>query len=73
MLKVFKVNEDVKAWLDFLLVLIVRGGAMALGGWAVSKLLEESWSSSPVAVSLVYGFLLILGLGRLHMIVEKWP
>ena len=66
-------NEGAKAWLDFLLVLIVRGCAMTMGGWAVSKLLEESWRSSPVAVSLVYGFLLILGMGGLHMIVEKWP
>lgn len=73
MQRVLEVNEDVKAWLDFLLVLIVRGGAMALGGWAVSKLLEESWRSSPIPISLVYGFLLILGLGHLHMMVEKWP
>jgi len=66
------VNEDVKGWLGFIVVLIVRGSIMTLAGWAVVLLVGEAWRSS-VALSLVGGLLLILGVGLLYTIMERWP
>ena len=61
-----------KAWLDLLLVLIVRGGIMTLAGWFVVLMVSEIWSFS-VALSLVLGLLLLLGVGLLYTVLEGWP
>jgi len=61
-----------KAWLDLLLVLIVRGGIMTLAGWFVVLMVTEIWSFS-VALSLVLGLLLLLGVGLLYTVLEGWP
>ena len=61
-----------KAWLDLLLVLIVRGGIMTLAGWFVVLMVAEMWSFS-VALSLVLGLLLLLGVGLLYTVLEGWP
>ncbi|RLI10045.1 hypothetical protein DRO42_02535 [Candidatus Bathyarchaeota archaeon] len=61
-----------KAWLDLLLVLIVRGGIMTLAGWFVVLMVTEMWRFS-VALSLVLGLLLLLGVGLLYTVLEGWP
>ena len=65
-------DEGVKGWLGFLVVLIVRGGIMTLTGWVVVKLVREAWHSS-VALGLALGLLFILGVGLLYTIIERWP
>ena len=61
-----------KEWLGFLGVLTVRGGLMTLAGWVVVQLVEEAWRTS-VALGLVVGLMLIIGVGLLYTIMERWP
>jgi len=66
------VDEVVKGWLGFLGVLMVRGGIMTLTGWVVVQLVEEAWRTN-VALGLVVGLMLIVGVGLLYTILERWP
>jgi len=66
------VDDGVKEWLGFLGVLMVRGGLMTLAGWVVVQLVEEAWRTS-VALGLVVGLMLIIGVGLLYTIMERWP
>lgn len=61
-----------KEWLGFLGVLMVRGGIMTLAGWVIVQLVEEAWRTS-VALGLVVGLMLIIGVGLLYTIMERWP
>lgn len=64
--------EGVRSWLEFLLVLIVRGGVMTAAGWFVVLMVAEAWNFS-VALSLLLGTLLIIGVGLLYTMLEIWP
>ena len=65
-------DDGVKEWLGFLGILMVRGGIMTLAGWVVVQLVEEAWRTS-VALGLVVGLMLIVGVGLLYTIMERWP
>ncbi len=65
-------DDGVKEWLGFLGVLMVRGGIMTLAGWVIVQLVEEAWRTS-VALGLVVGLMLIIGVGLLYTIMERWP
>jgi len=61
-----------KGWLGFLGILMIRGGVMALTGWVVVQMVKEVWGSS-VVLGLLVGLMLILGMGILYTIMERWP
>lgn len=65
-------NESMKGWQGFLLCLLVRGVVMTMAGWFVVLMVTEAWRFS-VALSLVLGLLLTLGVGLLYTLIETWP
>lgn len=65
-------NEAIKGWLGFIVVLIVRGSIMFFAGWAVLLVVEEVWRSS-VVFSLVLWLLLTFVMGFLYTMIEGWP
>ena len=65
-------DDGMKGWLGFLGILMIRGGVMALTGWVVVQMVKEVWGSS-VVLGLLVGLMLILGVGILYTIMERWP
>jgi len=61
-----------KEWLGFVGILMIRGVVMTLTGWVVVQLVREVWSLS-IALGLVLWLLLIVGVGILYTMLERWP
>lgn len=61
-----------KGWLGFLGILMIRGGVMAIAGWVVVQMVKDVWGFS-VVLGLLVGLMLILGVGLLYTILERWP
>jgi len=61
-----------KGWVGFVGVLMIRGVIMTLVGWVVVQLVREVWSAS-IALGLVLWLMLIVGVGLLYTIMERWP
>jgi len=67
-----EVYEWMKGWVGFVGVLMIRGVIMTLVGWVVVQLVREVWSVS-IALGLVLWLMLIVGVGLLYTIMERWP
>lgn len=61
-----------KGWVGFVGVLMIRGLIMTLVGWVVVQLVREVWSAS-IALGLMLWLVLIVGVGFLYTIMERWP
>jgi hypothetical protein len=61
-----------KEWLGFVGILMIRGVVMTLTGWVVVQLVREVWRLS-IALGLVLWLMLIVGVGILYTMMERWP
>jgi len=65
-------REIVKGWIGFLFLLLARGGVMTVIGWFVVFIVEKAGRIN-FLLGVILGIILVLGMGLLYTIMERWP